>query len=108
MIQKITIALIIFIVAFASLGYLSYTLWQAQQIVNNKTVDTVLSDAQISENFERLTQSLNTKAHVPFQKILQGFWYRYYDDQGREQIAFLDARKLSESELTQWKIKATE
>ncbi len=104
MIQRLTVAVIIFGMLIASVGYFAYTAWQARMALNGVFEPVVLSVEQIAENRERLTHALMSDAGVSLPDVLRGFWYRYIDDNGIEQVAFLNINELAEKDITAWQV----
>ncbi len=104
MIQKVTIAIVVLAALALSVGYFAYTAWEAHKILNGPPVEVTLSDVQIAENRESIVQVLTDSAGVNMSDALRGFWYRYIDEDGIEQIAFLNPNELAKKDITQWQI----
>ena len=104
MIQRLTVAVAVFGILIASVGYFAYTAWQARMALNGEFEPVTLSAEQVAENRERLTQVLVSNAGVSLPDVLRGFWYRYIDENGIEQIAFLNVNELAEKDVTAWQV----
>lgn len=104
MIQRLTIAIAVLAVLIGSVGYFAYTAWEAHIILNGPPVEVILSDVQIAENRENIVRVLTDSAGVSMSDALRGFWYRYIDEYGVEQVAFLNPNELAKEAMTQWQI----
>jgi hypothetical protein len=104
MIYKTLIAIFIVALLAGSVGYFGYTAWQAHTLLTKNSEEIVLSDAQIAQNRDKLIETLTGPAGVSLPDVLRGFWYRYIDENGTEQVAFLDTNTLAQNDITDWQI----
>jgi hypothetical protein len=71
---------------------------------NPERVDTTLS-RQEKVNLNRISDTL-AEAGVPYRDIARGFWYTYIDENGEEQVAFIDREALARQGLTEEQLLA--
>jgi len=102
--KRIFITILVFVALFVSVGYFVYTAWVAHLLVSRPTTEIFLSGERVAENRKRIIRSLTESTGVSMQDALRGFWYKFIDENGIEQVAFLNASDLANRDITQWQI----
>ncbi len=100
---KAIVAISVFALLMVSLLFFAYTVWNSNRLLKSAGTEG-LSEVQIAENRDKLVNALTGVAGVSANDIYRGFWYRFVDENGLEQVAFMDVNELSRKDLTQWQI----